>query len=59
MLFLGSHRYTEPWGEGMREVVAASVGDVAASASAGDEAKAEWAINFYQLPDMGWIWSSF
>ena len=41
--FLGSHRYPEPWGEGMREVVASN--DAASSSL--------WAINFYQLPDMG------
>ena len=50
--FLGSHRYPEPWGEGMREVIAAS-------ASVGDGAKAGWTINYYQLPDMGWICSHF
>ena len=41
--FLGSHRYPEPWGEGMREVVASND---AASFSL-------WTINFFQLPDMG------
>ena len=41
--FLGSHRYPEPWGEGMREVVALK----------DDASSSLWAINFYQLPDMG------
>ena len=41
--FLGSHRYPEPWGEGMREVVA----------SKDDAFSSLWTINFYQLPDMG------
>ena len=41
--FLGSHRYPEPWGEGMREVVALK----------DDASSSLWAINFYHLPDMG------
>jgi len=45
LLTVTSHRYPEPWGEGMREVIAAS-------ASVGDGAKAGWTINYYQLPDM-------
>ena len=42
-IFLGSHRYPELWGEGMREVVA----------SKDDAFSSLWTINFYQLPDMG------
>ena len=41
--FLGSHRYPEPWGESMREVVALK----------DDASSSLWAINFYKLPDMG------
>ena len=45
---LCSHRYPEPWGEGMREVVATAAGDFGQ-----DEDKIGWAINHYQLPDIG------
>jgi len=41
-LSVTNHRYPEPWGEGMREVVALK----------DDASSSLWAINFYQLPDM-------